>query len=97
MHGNERLLIPFAIYGLVAAMVWVIGSTWYEPNTGSISIMMNLPSILLFLWFLGENFAIPVPIPIWNIIIILWSVALWTLLGFLAYRVYRLPLYIPPD
>jgi hypothetical protein len=97
MHGNEKLLIPFAIYGFVAGVLWVIGSTLYEPNIGSLSIAMNFPTMLSMFWIVGEHFAIAVPIPIWNTLIILWSVALWTLLGFLAYRVYRLLLYIPPD
>lgn len=96
MNGNERLLIPFAIYGLVGGILIVIGGIWYDPNIGSIAIVMNIPTVLTFFWILGENFAIPVPIPIWNVIVILWSTALWTVLGFIVYRVYRLLKCIPP-
>lgn len=97
MYGNEWLLIPFAVYGFAAGVIWVSASTWYNPDLSVISIIMNFPTILTFLWIFGEHFTIPVPISTWNVIVILWSVAEWSTIGFLCYRAYRLIRYIPPE
>lgn len=98
MHGNEKLLIPFAIYGFIAGLIMVINGMWYGQETlRQITNLMNYPTIVSFMLIFGEGFAIPIPLPIWDIIKILWSIALWTVFGFLSFRAYKWLAYIPPD
>jgi hypothetical protein len=96
--GNKWILVAFAVYGLIAGLVWVVDSESYEEDIFSkISIPMNFPTLISYLWILGENFLIPVPIPVWNAITVVWSAAVWTTIGFLAYHFYRWLKYVPPD
>lgn len=90
-HGSERIVLAFAIYGFVAGIVTLIDSMSYEQDIFSIlSFPMNYPTIVLTLMLFGENFQVPVPIPVWNIVLVLGTTAIWTTIGFIIYCFYRL-------
>lgn len=90
-HDNERILLAFAIYGVVAGIVTVIDTLSYEQDLFvTLSIIMNIPTAMAFFMILGENFPVPVPILVWNVFIVLGSVAVWSIIGFIVYCFYRL-------
>lgn len=90
-HNQERIIVAFVIYGLVAGIVTVIDGMSYDQDLFALlSIIMNIPTGLAFFMIAGEHPAIPVPIPVWNIFVVLGSVAVWTVIGFIVYCFYRL-------
>lgn len=80
----------FSAYGLVAGLMIVIESMSEQDIFGAILFPMNYPTIIALLWIVGEHYAIPVAIPVWNAMIVLMSIAVWSILGFIIYCFYRL-------
>ncbi|MEP0823946.1 MAG: hypothetical protein HRF40_00520 [Nitrososphaera sp.] len=90
-HKSERIILLFAVYGVVAGVVTVISTFSYEQDLFAVlSIIMNIPTGLAYFMILGEHYSIPVPIPVWNVFIVLGSVLVWTVIGFIVYCFYRL-------
>jgi len=90
-HGNERILLAFAIYGGVAGVITVIDTMSFEQDIwATLSIIMNIPTVIAFLMILGENFPVPVPMELWHATIVASSALVWIIIGFIVYCFYRL-------
>jgi hypothetical protein len=92
------ILVAFASYGIIAGLVQVIYNEFrpLDELLRALSSYMNIPTILTMLWLLGENFSIPVPTPVWEVIVVMWSSAVWTAIGFACFHFYKWLKYIPP-
>jgi hypothetical protein len=91
LRDKERIIFAFAVYGLVAGIFSVIDTNGYEPDIlDNISIALNYPGFIAGMMIFGEHYSIPVPIPIWNAVIVLGTVTVWTVIGFIIYLFYRL-------
>jgi hypothetical protein len=76
----------FALYGIVTEIITYMDSQSYEQDVwANLSIITNIPTAMAFFMILGENFHVPVPTPIWNAIIVLGSMLVWSIIGFNFY------------
>lgn len=91
LHNKERIIIVFAVYGLAIGIVSVIDANGDELTIlDNVSVSLNLPSFIVGMMIFGEHYSIPVPIPIWNVFMVLGSVVVWTTIGFIVYCFYGL-------
>lgn len=62
---------------------------WYEvdPDLWYMVIAMNILMIFPMALILPESTVNPFPMWAWSAIVIVWSVAIWTGIGFLVYRI----------
>ena len=91
LHDKERIIFAFAVYGLAAGTFSVIDTNGYEPDfLDNISILMNIPGFIVAMMIFGEHYSIPVPIHVWDVVIVLGTVTVWTTMGFVIYCFYRL-------
>lgn len=84
-HGSERILVVFTIYGLTIGSIAVIAASLDLYILSPLFIALNYPAVILAFMFLGEGFSIPVPIPVWNLVIIFGSGAAWSGIGMIVY------------
>jgi hypothetical protein len=91
LYGKERIILAFAAYGLAAGIFLAIDANGYEPDfLDNVSVAFNFPSFIVGMMIFGEHYSIPVPIPVWNLFMVLGSVIVWTTIGFIIYCLYRL-------
>lgn len=91
LYGKERIIIVFALYGLAVGIVSEIDASGYEPGIlDNISVSLNFPSFIVGMMIFGENYSIPVPIPVWSVFMVLGSIVVWTTIGFIVYCFYKL-------
>ena len=91
LYGKERIILAFAAYGLAAGIFLAIDANGYEPDfLDNVSVAFNFPSFIVEMMIFGENYSIPVPIPIWSVFMVLGSIVVWTTIGFIVYCFYRL-------
>ena len=91
LQRKERIIVVFALYGLAAGIFLAIDANGYEPDfLDNVSVAFNFPSFIAGMMIFGEHYSIPVPIPVWNVFMVIGSVLVWSTVGFIVYCFYRL-------
>lgn len=91
LHGKEKIIFVFAAYGLAAGVFLAVDANGYLPDIfDNVSVGFNFPSFIVGMMIFGEHYPIPVPIPVWNLFMVLGSMVVWTVIGFIVYSFYRL-------
>jgi len=84
------VLLAFALFGLIAGILLILDSQRYEQDFfHTLNLWLNYPTIVALMIITGENFLLPMPIPIWNVFEILLTIGIWTLIGFIVYCFYK--------
>ncbi|WP_415283363.1 hypothetical protein [Candidatus Nitrososphaera sp. FF02] len=90
--GDRRVLLVFAMYGIVAGVVAFIDSQSYGDDIFSrLSILMNIPTIGMF-FYLQFSVADPAGVArgFHPLALIFWLASLWTFIGAVLYGFVRL-------